>query len=109
MFCHSPHLTHTTSRQLNHKPLTPQKTEVVPLYGDMMIGPFKYIENTPNYDPFKWGHSTSKDPSGQAELEPKYLLAIRHEHIKLVSDLTYQCKVRGQLNAINKKVGPGPA
>ena len=49
-----------------HKFLFVQNNEVVPLYGDMQINPFSYINNKHmHYDSSKWplmsGHSVSPE------------------------------------------------
>jgi len=81
-----------------------KQVEVVPLYGDMMIGPFKYIENTPNFDPFHWGHCMSEEPSRQAMLDNKMMAQLRLEHVQLISALTSQCYLNDTIQALNKKV-----
>ena len=60
--------------------------EAVPLFGDMMIGPFKYIEKTPNYDPEKWPQCNSVKDSTQKELL-KVMPQLREEYVELMCDL----------------------
>ena len=58
----------------------------MPLYGDMMIGPFQFIQRTPNYAPDKWPSCNSSKESAQANLL-KHLPAVRAEYIALMSEL----------------------
>ena len=65
--------------------------EVVPLYGDMMIAPFNFIKQTPNYDPDKWTHCTSEKNNAQGQIT-KVIRELREQHLHLVTQLTLKGK-----------------
>ena len=76
-----------------------QAEEVVPLFGDMMIGPFRYIQMTPNYDPLKWEKCNSEATSSQAEILKK-MPELRLQHTQLVCDLALQVKVKVKVSIL---------
>ena len=59
---------------------------MVPLYGDMMIAPYNYIKNGPNYDPSKWPACESSHPSPQSNILGN-LEMIRERHMHYISQL----------------------
>ncbi|KAK3732632.1 hypothetical protein RRG08_057326 [Elysia crispata] len=63
--------------------------EMVPLYGDMMIAPYNYIKNGPNFDPSKWPACESSHPSPQSNLLGS-LEVIRERHMEYISQLSRQ-------------------
>lgn len=63
-----------------------------------MLGPFKYIEKTPNYDPLKWEKCTSEVVSGEAELM-KHMSDLRQQHAQLVCELAAERDRRSPLKA----------
>ena len=69
-----------------------QQLEVVPLFGDMMLGTFQYIEKTPNYDASKWPECNSEKTSPQAHLV-KELPRIREKYVNYLSQLV-DCRQR---------------
>ena len=75
----------------------------MPLYGDMVVGPFKYIERTPNYEPEKWEKCASASVSSQAELL-KNMSEIRQQHTHLVCELALQGANKDALRAALKVV-----
>ena len=66
-----------------------QNLEMVPLYGDMMIAPYNYIKNGPNFDPSKWPACESSHPSPQSNLLGS-LEVIRERHMEYISQLSRQ-------------------
>lgn len=61
--------------------------EVVPLFGDMQIAPFNYINRSKHFDPSKWPLSwSSAAMSPQADLMV-HLPQIREDHVKYISEL----------------------
>ena len=58
----------------------------MPLYGDMMIGPFQYIQRTPNYSADKWPSCNSHKESAQANLL-RHPPVVRAEYVALMSEL----------------------
>ena len=58
----------------------------MPLFGDMMIGPFQYIELTRNYDASRWSSCTSGKESTQSSIL-KPLANIKSEYTSLMSEL----------------------
>lgn len=61
--------------------------EVVPLFGDMQIAPFNYINRSKHFDPSKWPLSCSSNAtSPQADLMV-HLPQIREDHVKYISEL----------------------
>ena len=59
---------------------------MVPLYGDMMIAPYNYIKNGPNFDPSKWPYCESSQLSPQSNLLGS-LEVIREKHMHYISQL----------------------
>lgn len=66
--------------------LVSQQLEVVPLYGDMQIAPYRYIQNGTNFDPSKWPCCESNQPSPQSDLLMN-LEAVREDHMTYISQL----------------------
>lgn len=63
-----------------------KQLEVVPLYGDMQIAPYRYIQNGTNFDPSKWPCCESNQPSPQSDLLMN-LEAVREDHMTYISQL----------------------
>ncbi|XP_059150444.1 cytoplasmic FMR1-interacting protein-like isoform X1 [Physella acuta] len=63
-----------------------KQLEMVPLYGDMMIAPYNYIKNGPNFDPSKWPACESSHLSPQSNLLGS-LEMIRDRHMHYISQL----------------------
>lgn len=63
-----------------------QQLEVVPLYGDMQIAPFRYVSQSPHYESGKWPHCSSSSASSQGSLLDR-LQSIREEHIHYITKL----------------------
>ena len=60
--------------------------ETLPLFGDIMIVPFSYIEVMPSYDSGRWPHCSSEETSPQHTFMTK-MPAIRVQHTQLVCEL----------------------
>ncbi|XP_064636009.1 cytoplasmic FMR1-interacting protein-like isoform X2 [Lineus longissimus] len=63
-----------------------KQLEVVPLYGDMQIAPFRYVSQSPHYESGKWPHCSSSSASSQGSLLDR-LQSIREEHIHYITKL----------------------
>ncbi|XP_013092807.2 cytoplasmic FMR1-interacting protein 1 homolog isoform X1 [Biomphalaria glabrata] len=63
-----------------------KQLEMVPLYGDMMIAPYAFIKNGPNFDASKWPSCESSHPSPQSNILGS-LEQIRQTHMQYVSQL----------------------
>ncbi|CAH1778161.1 unnamed protein product [Owenia fusiformis] len=63
-----------------------KQLEVVPLYGDMQIAPFYFIQRMPHYDSSKWPMCTSSSISSQSNLLSN-LEHIRDAHTRYTSEL----------------------
>lgn len=63
-----------------------QQLEVVPLYGDMQIKPYHYIQKSLNFDPSRWTFSEYSQLSPQSNLLAN-LEAIREDHMAYISQL----------------------
>lgn len=63
-----------------------QQLEVVPLYGDMQIKPYHYIQKSLNFDPSRWTFCESSQLSPQSNLLAN-LEAIREDHMAYISQL----------------------
>lgn len=63
-----------------------KQLEVVPLYGDMQIAPYRYIQNGTNFDHSKWPCCESNQPSPQSDLLMN-LEAVREDHMTYISQL----------------------
>ncbi len=69
----------------------------MPLFGDMMVSPFSYIQSTPNYDENKWQHCAEM-ALGEGKVDiPGALARIRPQHDVLVSQLSLNDARRQQL------------
>ncbi|KAL3880810.1 hypothetical protein ACJMK2_033017 [Sinanodonta woodiana] len=62
-----------------------KEVEVVPLYGDMQVGIYKYIKDSPSYDVSKWSSSESSHPQSNLLV---HLPAIREDHLSYISQLS---------------------
>lgn len=60
--------------------------DVVPLYGDMQMKPYFYITKSLNFDPSRWSHCESSQPSPQAQILSS-LESLREGHTEYVSEL----------------------
>ncbi|XP_061164414.1 cytoplasmic FMR1-interacting protein-like [Saccostrea echinata] len=63
-----------------------KQLEVVPLYGDMQIKPYHYIQKSLNFDPSRWTFCESSQLSPQSSLLAN-LEAIREDHMAYISQL----------------------
>uniref|UniRef100_A0A0B6ZWY0 Cytoplasmic FMR1-interacting protein n=1 Tax=Arion vulgaris TaxID=1028688 RepID=A0A0B6ZWY0_9EUPU len=63
-----------------------KQLQMVPLYGDMIIAPYNYIKNSPNFDPSKWPACESSQLSPQSNLLGS-LEQIRDRHMQYISQL----------------------
>lgn len=71
-----------------------QKLEVVPLYGDMQIKPYQFVQDGLNFDRSKWSECESKRPSHQSNILEK-MDGIRENHLTYISELAmYSNEVR---------------
>jgi len=72
----------------------------VPLFGDVVIGPFNYVQKTANYDPQHWPRCLSAGVSQQASIltrMPEY----RHQHVGLMCELMLLSDQRRKLVEVN--------
>jgi len=60
--------------------------EVVPLFGDVVIGPFNYVQKTANYDPQHWRQCLTAGPSHQATILTR-MCEYRQQHVELICEL----------------------
>ena len=60
--------------------------ETIPLYGDMVIVPFKTVEMCPSYDASKWPLCNSKSKMSKQDFSAQ-VLAFKQEHN------TYLCEI----------------
>ena len=63
-----------------------QEHEVVPLFGDVVIGPFNYVQKTMNYDPQHWPRCLNATASQQATILTN-MSEYRHQHSELICEL----------------------
>ena len=76
-----------------------QEVEVVPLYGDMAIAPFRYIETTSNYDESRWSLCTdTARQTGQSDII-SHVVTLRISHNRLLGDLALIQKDIAQYHA----------
>ncbi|KAL3880811.1 hypothetical protein ACJMK2_033018 [Sinanodonta woodiana] len=64
-----------------------KQLEIVPLYGDMQVSPYRYIKDSINFDASKWPCCESSQPSPQSNLLAN-LQAIREDHMSYISQLS---------------------
>ncbi|KAJ8297562.1 hypothetical protein KUTeg_024093 [Tegillarca granosa] len=64
-----------------------KQLEVVPLYGDMQIKPYHFIQHSLNFDPSRWNFCESSQASPQSNLLAN-LEAIREDHMNYISQLS---------------------
>ena len=80
-----------------------QRVEAVPLFGDMMIGPFQQMKKTPNYNESNWPQCNSEKDSTQANLL-KDMPHIREEYMSLMAELAVHGPNLQFYNSVWKKV-----
>ena len=73
---------------------------MVPLFGDVVIGPFNFVEKTANYDPQHWPRCLSAGASQQATIL-MHMSEYRHQHVGLMCELMLLSDERHQLIEVN--------
>jgi len=63
-----------------------QEHEVVPLFGDVVIGPFNYVQKTANYDAQHWRQCLTDGTSQQATILTR-MAEYRQQHVELICEL----------------------
>jgi len=69
---------------------------VVPLFGDVVIGPFNYVQKTVNYDPQHWRQCLTDASSQQATILTR-MTEYRQQHAELICELIQLSDQRHQL------------
>jgi len=69
---------------------------VVPLFGDVVIGPFNYVQKTANYDPQHWRQCLTAGSSQQATILPR-MSEYRQQHVELICELMLLSEQRHKL------------
>jgi len=77
-----------------------QEHEVVPLFGDVVIGPFNYVEKTANYDPQHWPRCLYVGASQQATVL-NHMSEYRQQHAELMCELMLLSDQRRTLVEVN--------
>jgi len=76
---------------------------VVPLFGDVVIGPFNFVEKTANYDPQHWPRCLSAGASQQATILA-HMSEYRQQHAELLCELMLLSDQRHKLIEVNSVV-----
>lgn len=77
-----------------------QEHEVVPLFSDVVIGPFNYVQKTMNYDPQHWPRCLSAGACQQATLVTR-MSEYRQQHVELTCELMLLSDQRHKLVQVN--------
>ena len=59
---------------------------MVPLFGDVVIGPFNYVQKMANYDPQHWPRCVSAGASQQSTIVTR-MAEYRQQHVELMCEL----------------------
>jgi len=73
---------------------------VVPLFGDVVIGPFNYVQKTANYDAQHWPRCLNAGPSQQATILTR-MSEYRQQHVELMCELMLFSDERRKLVQVN--------
>jgi len=73
---------------------------VVPLFGDVVIGPFNFVEKTANYDTQHWPRCLSAGASQQATILT-HMAEYRQQHVELMCELMLLSDQRYKLVEVN--------
>jgi len=76
---------------------------VVPLFGDVVIAPFNYVQKTVNYDPQHWPRCMSAGASQQATILTR-MSEYRQQHVELMCELMLLSDQRRNLLKVNKEL-----
>jgi len=80
-----------------------QEHEVVPLFGDVVIAPFNYVQTTANFDPQHWPRCLSVGVSQQATILTR-MHEYRQQHVELMCELMLLSNERRMLVQVNAGV-----
>lgn len=58
----------------------------MPLFGDMMIGPFNYVQKMKNYDPNNWPKCASSNIVGSQQTFVSQMPANRQKHTEVICE-----------------------
>lgn len=73
---------------------------MVPLFGDVVIGPFIYIHQTANFDPQHWPRCCSTGVSQQSTVLTR-MSEYRQQHVELMCELMLLSDQRHKLIQVN--------
>lgn len=82
-----------------------QEMEVVPLFGDIVIGPFNYVQKLPNFDRQYWPKCLDGTPSRQSTLINN-MAVYRQQHTDIICELMSHSLDRNKLVQVELVFSP---